>query len=124
MTCDTKKALLEKPKRERKPKLYIPLISGNYKFPKTTLLNANKLSGLLDLIPTKRAIQESIMANKYKMETLGAEYEPLIVKVNQEKWFELEKEIKRKQPGHNFVKKGFDLISESGQPPLVQIIQE
>jgi len=90
-----------------------------------TLLNANNIKSLKELIPTKEQIQENLLANQIQMSKFGTEYQPLIVRVSEEKFNELEKEIKQKKPNHKFVKKGFDLISDSQRStPLVQIIQQ
>lgn len=116
----------------KKTKLYIPLVqslgykgkNANRNYQAITLINANNIKSLEGLIPTKEQIQENILANQYQMSKFDIEYQPLLVKVSEEKFNELENEIKQKKPKHVFVKKGFDLISDSqSYIPLVQIIQ-
>ncbi len=102
----------------KKTKLYIPLLSKNGK---TILLNTGKVKGLKEIIPGTTSIQENLMAGQIKEQKYNEPYSPLMVKVSKEKWEELEKEINTKNPGHRFIKKGFDIVSDIR--PLIILVQ-
>lgn len=108
--------------KKDKTKLYIPLLNVNGSI---TLLNARKVNSLTELIPQTRSIQENLLAWSINKDKFGTEYQPLMVSVNGGKWQELEREINSKQPKNKFVKKAFDLVSDTSQGlPLVTIIKE
>lgn len=105
-----------------KTKLYIPLLNSNGS---TTLLNAKNLRSLTGLIPSTKSIQENLIACKIRKESYGAEYEPLIIEVDDETWGLIEKDIKSKKYGHVFNKKGLDIVSDMNSDViLVNIINK
>lgn len=109
-------------KKQKKSKLYIPLINLNKI--SSTLISVDKIKELEGIIPTVEQIQENLIACKIRQAKFGEDYKPLIVKVPEDKWEALEREIKFKKPGHIFVKKGFDIISDSNLGlPLVTIVK-
>lgn len=104
----------------KKNKFYIPLVG---KTGGTTLINAEKIPDIKELIPTIEEMMLNLISQKPKMEK-GAPYSPLMVRVSEEKFADLEKQIRQKKAGHVFVKKAFDIISDTKtQLPIVQIIQ-
>lgn len=103
----------------RKTKLFIPLLN---KKGRPQLVNAHKVISLKDIIPSDKTLHEHLLAYTINNKKYGTPYRPFIVKVDEEKWNKLEKELKSKVPGCNFRKKAFDIITDStSEFSLVQI---
>lgn len=103
-------------------KFYIPLPNKNGS---TTVLNAKKIKGLAELIPTTQTIQENLLAWDFKNSKFGTPYKPLIVKVTDEQWEQFISDIRSKKPKHIFVNKSFYLVSDTNiNLPLVTIVNE
>ena len=106
----------------RKTKMYIPLVT-NSKNGRTQLVNADKVTSLKSIMPSEMTLREHLLAFTINSKKHGTKYMPFVVKVNEEKWNELTKELNSKVPGHKFFRKGFDIISDStAKFSLVQVV--
>lgn len=106
----------------RKNKFYIPLVTikGSTKW--ATLINAEKIPDVKELIPPVKDIMMNLVNQRARM-ARGKEFSPLRIKVSKEKFQELENQIRLKKPGHVFVHKAFDIISDTRTKlAIVQII--
>lgn len=104
----------------KKNKFYIPLVGRTGG---TTLINAEKISDIKELIPSTEEMMLNLISQKPKLDK-GQPYSPLMVRVSKEKFESLEKQIRQKKAGHVFVNKAFDIISDTRtQLSIVQIIQ-
>jgi len=92
----------------KKFKLYIPLV--NFKNRGFTLIKAEKINSLQELLPKEDEILMNLNVQKGRIER-GLEYNPLVRKLSKEKFTEIEKEIRKFKSNHIFLKKSFDVIS-------------